>query len=49
MNERQSDEERTDREDGGPTSPENPPEEDVQGGGPSPKPGDEGLDSHGDE
>ena len=49
MNERQSDEERTDRDEGGPTSPENPPEEDVEGGGPSPKPGDEGLDSHGDE
>lgn len=38
--------ERTDRDVGGPTSPESPPEEDVEGGGPSPKPADEGLESH---
>ena len=38
--------ERTDRDIGGPTSPDDPPSEDVEGGGPSPKPADEGLDSH---
>ena len=38
--------ERSDRDIGGPTSPENEPEEDVTGGGQSQKPSDEGFDSH---
>jgi len=38
--------ERTDRDVGGPTSPEETPEEDVEGGGPSPKPEDEGFEPH---
>ena len=38
--------ERSDRDIGGPTSPEQEPDEDVTGGGPSPKPGDEGFESH---
>jgi hypothetical protein len=38
--------ERTDRDVGGPTTPDDPPEGDVEGGGPSPKPADEGFDSH---
>ncbi len=38
--------ERSDRDIGGPTSPEDPPEEDVEGGGPSKTPEDEGFDSH---
>ena len=37
--------ERSDREEGGPTSPEDKPQEDVPGGGPSRKP-DSGFDSH---
>ena len=37
--------ERSDREEGGPTSPEDQPDEDVPGGGPSQKP-DSGFDSH---
>ncbi len=41
--------ERTDREEGGPTSPSSPPDEDVTGGGPSPKPAEEGFDSHTEE
>jgi hypothetical protein len=41
-------EELTDREEGGPTSPDETPDEDVTGGGQSPKP-DGGFDSHGDE
>ena len=38
--------ERSDRDIGGPTPPDDPPEGDVEGGGPSPKPAEEGLDSH---
>jgi hypothetical protein len=39
--------ERSDRDIGGPTSPENPPDEDVEGGGPSKTPEDDkGFDSH---
>ena len=38
--------ERTDRDIGGPTTPDETPEGDVEGGGPSPKPADEGFDSH---
>ena len=38
--------ERSDRDIGGPTSPEQEPSEDVEGGGPGTKPGDEGFDSH---
>jgi hypothetical protein len=39
-------EELTDRDEGGPTSPDNPPEEDVTGGGPSKDPEEGGFDSH---
>ncbi|MFN2615720.1 MAG: hypothetical protein ABR581_01205 [Thermoleophilaceae bacterium] len=38
-------EELTDREEGGPTSPDEPSEDDVTGGGQSPKP-EGGFDSH---
>jgi hypothetical protein len=38
--------ERSDRDIGGPTSPDEEPEEDVSGGGPSKAPADEGFDSH---
>ena len=45
--ENQDNEELTDREEGGPTSPEQEPDEDVTGGGPSRKdPEDGGFDSH---
>jgi hypothetical protein len=36
----------TDREEGGPTSPAQEPEEDVTGGGPSKDPEEGGFDSH---
>jgi hypothetical protein len=36
----------TDREEGGPTSPEHEPDEDVTGGGPSKDPEEGGFDSH---
>lgn len=39
--------ERTDRDIGGPTSPDEPPEEDVPGGAPGTKP-DAGFEPHGD-
>ena len=38
--------ERSDRDVGGPTSPDEESSEDVTGGGPGTKPGDEGFDSH---
>ena len=38
--------ERTDRDIGGPTSPEGETSGDETGGGPSQKPADEGFDSH---
>jgi hypothetical protein len=38
--------ERTDRDIGGPTSPDDPPEGDVEGGGPGTKPADEGFEPH---
>ena len=38
--------ERTDRDVGGRTAPDSPREDDVEGGGPSPKPADEGLEPH---
>ncbi|HEX8053533.1 MAG TPA: hypothetical protein VF517_11120 [Thermoleophilaceae bacterium] len=38
--------ERTDRDIGGPTAPEDGGDGDETGGGPSPKPADEGFDSH---
>ena len=38
--------ERSDRDIGGPTSPEGETSGDETGGGPSQKPGDEGFDSH---
>ena len=45
-NPQQGDEELTDREEGGPTSPAEEPEEDVAGGGPSKDPAEGGFDSH---
>jgi hypothetical protein len=39
-------EELTDREEGGPTSPAQEPEEDVTGGGPSKDPEEGGFDAH---
>ena len=36
----------TDREEGGPTSPADEPDEDVAGGGPSKDPAEGGFDSH---
>ncbi len=38
--------ERSDRDIGGPTSPDDPPEEDVEGAGPSKAPEDEGFEPH---
>ncbi|MBV9213831.1 MAG: hypothetical protein JOZ25_09330 [Actinobacteria bacterium] len=38
--------ERSDRDIGGPTSPDDPPEEDFEGAGPSTTPEDEDLESH---
>jgi hypothetical protein len=38
--------ERTDRDVGGPTSPEDGGDGEYEGGGPGTKPGDEGFDSH---
>ena len=38
--------ERSDRDIGGPTSPESGGDGEETGGGPSPKPADEGFDSH---
>ena len=38
--------ERSDRDIGGPTAPENGGDGEETGGGPSPKPADEGFDSH---
>jgi hypothetical protein len=40
------DEELSDREEGGPTSPSEEPDEDVTGGGPSKDPAEGGFDSH---
>ncbi len=39
-------EQKTDREEGGPTSPAEEPEEDVTGGGPSKDPEEGGFDPH---
>ena len=38
--------ERSDRDIGGPTAPESPPDDDVEGGGPGTRPSDEGLEPH---
>ena len=38
--------ERSERDIGGPTSPDDAPEEDVEGGGAGTKPEDEGFESH---